>query len=198
MRAPDELDFVKPESVNPAFGCREVYVQPGESHLVRGPAVLRTVLGSCVGITFWNARLELGALCHPMLPKAPLQRAHGSAQMRVAAGRRFVDFTVRDLAEQLDALGARRSETVVKLFGGGDVLLVAERGARPTVGKMNAEAAREALAREGFAVSASSLGGHAGLHIDFYTTTGEVRLRRLAATGTPRGHAQTTGRAGTR
>ena len=32
----------------------EIYVQPGESHLVRGPAILRTVLGSCVGITFWN------------------------------------------------------------------------------------------------------------------------------------------------
>ena len=196
MRAFDEQEFVNPDVVNPELGCREVYVQPGESHLVRSPKVLRTVLGSCVGITFWNARLELGALCHPMLPKAPAQRTHGSPHLSVSAGRRFVDFTVRDLAGQLDALGAKRRETVVKLFGGGDVLLVEERGARPTVGKMNAEAALEALAREGFAVSASSLGGHAGLHIDFYTTTGEVRLRRLAATGAPR--ARAAGHAGKR
>jgi len=63
----------------------KVYVQPGESHLVAGPAIMRTVLGSCIGITFSVLRLGIGALCHPMLPRYPARATSGS---RIAAGHR--------------------------------------------------------------------------------------------------------------
>jgi chemotaxis protein CheD len=52
----------------PEEGLPEVYLQPGESRMVREPTILRTLLGSCVGIAFRVPRLSLGALCHPMLP----------------------------------------------------------------------------------------------------------------------------------
>ncbi len=154
----------------------EVYVQPGESHLVSEPAFLRTVLGSCVGVTFRVPRLGVAALCHPMLPNYP---ATGPATLSIAAGRRYVDFTIRDLARQFDTLGAHRGEIEVKLFGGGDVLLVSELNMRPTVGRLNCERALKVLEDEGFAVVASSLGGTSGIHIEFNTETGEVLLRRL-------------------
>lgn len=150
-------------------------MQPGESHLVHGPAVLRTVLGSCVGVTFWHEALELGALCHPMLPRHPEARG----RIDVAAARRYVDFAIRDLAAQFDALGASRRQVRIKLFGGADVLQVRQDALRPSVGRMNREMALEILRSEGFDVAASQLGGPVGFHIDFYTATGEVLLRRL-------------------
>jgi chemotaxis protein CheD len=153
----------------------EIYVQPGESHLVRKPAILRTLLGSCVGITCWIPRLGVAALCHPMLPNYP---AKPQEDLSRAAGRRYVDFAIRDLARQFDALGARRNEIEVKLFGGGDVLLVANNSARPTVGKLNCEMALKVLEEEGFQVVASSLGGNCGVNIHFNTSTGEVLLQR--------------------
>ena len=159
-----------------ADGCREVYVQPGESHLVHGPAILRTVLGSCVGVTFWHEGLEVGALCHPMLPHHP---ETGRGKLSLASARRYVDFAIRDLAAQFDSLGIRRGEIQVKLFGGADVLQVQRHELRPTVGRQNREMALEVLRAEGFEVAASQLGGPVGFHIDFYTATGEVRLRRL-------------------
>jgi len=154
----------------------EVYVQPGESHLVPQPTVLRTVLGSCVGVTFLVPRLGIGALCHPMLPRWPAHRLPG---LSVFAGRRYVDFAIRDMAHQLDKLGAHRRETEVKLFGGADVLSVGDGFSRPTVGKLNCESAIKVLDEEGFIVSACSLGGDSGVHIQFETGTGEVLLRRL-------------------
>ena len=154
---------------------RVVYVQPGESHLVREPAVLRTLLGSCVGIAFRAPRLGLGALCHPMLPCCPARQA---APLTHSAGRRYVDFAIRDLARQFDALGARREEVEVKLFGGGDVLVMINDSARPSVGKLNIESAMRVLAAEGFAITASSLGGKRGVNIYFNTKTGEVLLQR--------------------
>ncbi len=91
-----------------------------------------------------------------------------------------MDFSIRDLARQFDNLGAHRTEVEVKLFGGADVLLVSEgASAKATVGKLNCEAAIEVLRAEGFAVTASSLGGTSGLNIRFDTRTGEVLLRRL-------------------
>jgi chemotaxis protein CheD len=167
----------------------EIYVQPGESHLVTQPAVLRTILGSCVGITFLVPRLGKGALCHPMMPKCPSAQLAG---LSVHAGRRYVDFAIRDMARQLDRQGATRAEAVVKLFGGNDVLTVEGNDPRGTIGKQNSEAALRVLAEEGFTVTASCLGGTTGVHITFETATGEVLLRRLDS-GTNR-RTQMTGR----
>ncbi|MGD0832602.1 MAG: chemotaxis protein CheD [Terracidiphilus sp.] len=155
----------------------EVYVQPGESRLIREPAVLRTLLGSCVGIAFRIPRLGVGALCHPMLPRFPVKQA---LTLTRSAGRRYVDYAIRDLARQFDALGASREEVEVKLFGGGDVLLMVNDAARPTVGRLNIEMAIRVLEEEGFAVSASSLGGKRGINIYFNTKSGEVLLQRHA------------------
>jgi chemotaxis protein CheD len=154
----------------------EIYVQPGESHLVHGPAVLRTLLGSCVGVTFWHEGLDIGALCHPMLPLHPEKSRE---KLSLATARRYVDFAIRDLAAQFDALGARRADVEIKVFGGADVLRVRGPDERPTVGALNRAMALEVLEVEGFDVAASRLGGPVGIHIDFYTTTGDVLLRLL-------------------
>jgi chemotaxis protein CheD len=159
----------------PERSLPEVYVQPGEVHLVNGPAIMRTLLGSCVGITFWAPRLGFAALCHPMLPHCPPKAAKNGP----SAGRRYVDFAIRDVASQFDSHGVPRGEIQVKLFGGCDVLPVSKQSSRPTVGRLNYEAALRVLEKEGFAVSASCLGGNCGVTILFKTDTGEVLLKRL-------------------
>jgi chemotaxis protein CheD len=136
---------------------------------------MRTLLGSCVGITFSIPRLQVGALCHPMLPSYPVKHRSGFAAV---AGNRYVDFVIRDLARQFDSLGARRSEIQVKLFGGGDVLLMGNQSSRPTVGQLNSEVALKVLEEEGLNVVASSLRGNCGVNITFNTATGEVLLKR--------------------
>jgi chemotaxis protein CheD len=155
----------------------EIYLNPGESYLARKPAIIRTILGSCVGVTFWSARLGVGALTHSQLPRCPVDAPDG---LELGMGRRYVDFAIREVAREFDALGARRAEVEVKLFGGADVLLVSDgAGAKPTVGKMNCEVAVAVVGAEGLKVMASSLGGTSGLNIRFDTRTGEVLLRRL-------------------
>ena len=67
----------------------------------------------------------VGALCHAQLPQMSQEAARGLDSLR---RRRYVDFAIRDLARQFDELGASRTEMQVKLFGGGDVLLVSEVG----------------------------------------------------------------------
>jgi chemotaxis protein CheD len=163
--------------IEPAPILPDLNLQPGELYLAREPAILRTILGSCVSVTLWCSRLGAGALCHGVLPRCPQVWPPDS---KLTEGFRYVDFSVRHLAQQFDALGARRDEVQVKLFGGADVL-PANRVGQATVGALNCETALEVLAQEGFTVAASDLGGTRGRRIHFHTGTGEVLVYRLEA-----------------
>ena len=156
-------------------GMREIYVQPGELRLAEEPAILRTLLGSCVGVTFWSRRLQVGALCHPMLPRLPTREGLLSSEK----ARRYVDYAIGELAKRFRALGVQPRETEVKLFGGADVLTVGQDGGRATVGQQNADTALRVIGELGYQVVAQRLGGKKGLHLDFDTNTGEVLLRKL-------------------
>jgi chemotaxis protein CheD len=152
----------------------EVYLQPGEIHLARSPAILKTILGSCVGVTFWSPRLGIGALCHGVLPRRP-------PGVSGAEGYRYVDFAITDLARQFESFGALRGEVQIKVFGGADVLPVNhDRCWKATVGHQNWHTALEVLGEQMFTVLASDLGGSVGRTIQFHTGTGEVLLRRLS------------------
>ena len=63
------------------------------------PAILRTLLGSCVGVTFWSPRW---AWARSATDAAALS---ASGLPGRADGYRYVDFAIRDLARQFDALG---------------------------------------------------------------------------------------------
>ena len=151
----------------------EAWLQPGEFCLARRPTILKTLLGSCVGVTFWSQRLGAGALCHGVLPKCP-------PAVRAAEGYRYVDFAICDLARRFEALGVLRSEVQIKVFGGADVLAVSATSQKTTVGEQNWQTALEVLRDQDFKVSASDLGGSVGRTIQFHTGTGEVLLRRLS------------------
>jgi len=152
----------------------DLELQPGELFLARGPAILRTILGSCVGVTFWCRRLSSGALCHGVLP-----RCQGDANPEPAEGARYVDFSIRHLTREFERLGASRRELEVKLFGGADVLPGSGPRDRPTIGLLNCLAAREVAAEMCLTVVAIDLGGVQGRRIHFHTGTGEILLQRL-------------------
>lgn len=150
-----------------------VYLQIGEIHLARSPAILRTVLGSCVGVTLWAQGLGMGALCHGVLPRCP-------RGMQAPEGFRYVDFAIRELVRQLEMLGAPRRYIEAKIFGGADVLPVHHSpSGKATVGRQNSHAALETLREENLTLAASDVGGPLGRTIEFNTATGEVRVRRL-------------------
>lgn len=156
----------------------DLNLNPGELYLARGPAILRTILGSCIGVTFWSRRLGAGAMCHGVLPRCP-------PGADPSEGARYVDFSIRHLARQFDALGARRGELEVKLFGGADVLPVALTPGKLSVGAQNCSVAIEVIDEEGLTICASDVGGVRGRRIHFHTGTGEVLLHRLAKWSNP-------------
>jgi len=161
-----------------AIQVPEKNLAPGEVYVTHRPMLIHTILGSCVGATFWSVRLGVGAMCHGVLPRCPDQWPPGDT---IVDRYRYVDYSIRYLAQKLYALGAKRKELQVKLFGGADVLPTSNApSAKPTVGALNCEAALQVLEQEGLAILAYDLGGTRGRKIRFCTSTGEVRVYKLA------------------
>lgn len=149
-----------------------VFLKPGELFLSRDPAIVSTVLGSCVSITFFEPSVRLGAMCHVMLPSGPMDD-----------GFKFLDSTLGYMVEKISGMGIRLASCEVKMFGGADVLLPRElEGRRLSVGSQNIQEAQRRLDALGIIPKASDVGGKHGRKLFFNSHTGDVFLKKVQKT----------------
>ncbi len=151
-----------------ASHTRNIFLKPGEVAVASEPALISTVLGSCVAVTMFSPLLRIGAICHAMLPDC---------------GERFDDLryvapAVYFIYRKLKERGA--ASLVVKLFGGAQVLDVGGYDAcRQTVGEQNVERTEQVLASLGLLISAQDTGGLRGRKLYFCTRDGTVYVHRV-------------------
>ena len=155
-------------AAQPDDTASRVYLHAGELHVATAPAIVSTVLGSCVSVCLWDPRRALGGLSHFVLPT-------GTATDR---GPKFGDDAIDALTAGMLALGCRN--LVAKVFGGAAVLPF--NPARPTVGELNARLALRRLRELGIPVVSSHLGGSNGVSIRLHSRSGDVMLRRIPST----------------
>lgn len=147
-----------------------VYLKPGEIFIARSPALVSTVLGSCVSVILHAPRIGVGAICHAMLPGGKAEQDDF----------RYVDRAVSYLYNRISALCDGPNDIEAKLFGGANVLNFTVRNdGAGSVGGQNIEAALQALDRLGLRVSAADTGGLQGRKLFFYSHSGEVFVRQV-------------------
>lgn len=132
--------------INPA--AIDIFLQPGEVYFGDRGTRIRTVLGSCVSITFWHPRLLLGGMCHYMLPE------RGKAGADAPDGR-YADEALDLLFGEMRAAGTRPREYQAKIFGGGRMFSFAT-GGLLDIGSRNIETGRRLLRSHGWSRPAST------------------------------------------
>ncbi|MBF0320159.1 MAG: chemotaxis protein CheD [Nitrospirae bacterium] len=153
-----------------------VFLKPGEVYITDKPALVKTVLGSCVSVTMFEPSSRTAAICHGMLPDCGGKYC-GNCTERL----KFVTCSVTHILEKMLERCITTKGLEVKLFGGGDVLTYNAR-VRATVGRQNIKAALKILDSLGLKPMTSDLGGDRGRKIFFNTQTGEVLLKKLRKT----------------
>jgi chemotaxis protein CheD len=153
-----------------------INLTPGKLLITDQPAIVSTILGSCVSLCLHNERLRVGAICHGMLPRQKKTPMDGYFP--------YLDTAVDHMLETLRSrFGIAPSELRVKLFGGASVLQTNMLGADGfAIGQQNIAAALDAIARFGLVPGVQKTGGTEGYKIFFNTSTGEVFVRRIAPT----------------
>jgi chemotaxis protein CheD len=145
-----------------------LYLSVNEGGVWGEPTAVRTVLGSCVCVVLFCARLGLGGAFHALLPLA----SQWGETIDGESPYRYVDTAIHRLHDLFAMRGAGRGAIQAKVFGG-----ACSMGKGYDVGRRNVTQAFVTLESLGVRVAASSVGGSRGRKLIFRTDTGEVYMR---------------------
>ncbi len=149
---------------------KELKVGIGDMKFTRNEGTIITyALGSCIGITFYDPVLRLGALLHIMLP----------VQMDTKDSNifKYADSGIRETARKLAVFGMVKSRTAVKIAGGAKMFEISGNADFGNIGMRNAAAVKQALMKEGFRLSAEDVGGTYARTMLINVETGVVSVR---------------------
>ena len=149
----------------------EIRIYIGGVHASPSPTVIKTLLGSCVGVCLHDPIARVGGMNHFMLP-------HGGGPGEDAF--RFGVHAMDCLIGAIMKAGGDRRRLVAKVFGGAHVLAI--KGPLSAVPRKNLDFVDEFLAAEGIPVLSSDVGGHCARHVHFHTGTGRAFVKRLQGT----------------
>jgi chemotaxis protein CheD len=142
----------------------QIHLKPGEIYFTRQPAMVVTVLGSCITVTLFSVWPGCAGICHAMLSK-PGPQEPGQA---IPGRFKYLSEAIPFMAAHFRNLGIHSSAIEVKMFGGGNVTPHAL-----------SEAHSERLTAESLILKAANVGGHFGRKLLFNTQTGEVMHKHL-------------------
>lgn len=142
------------------------------------PVRVMTVLGSCVSVTFFHPRLGAAAMCHAIMPRCPRESECRADRCRQPF--KYAHCALGGMIRRFHDLGIPPAEVEAKLFGGSDMFQPDPTGRGiPSVGRMNVQAAREALRAGGIRLRSEDVGGGNGRKVCFFSHTGEVWVKRV-------------------
>jgi chemotaxis protein CheD len=155
----------------------DIFLQPGEIFFGDNSTRIRTILGSCVSITFWHPTKLIGGMTHIMLPARRKRNLIGAQFL----DGKYADEAVRLMLNEIECAGTHPREYQVKLFGGGDMFSKNTSSDQNHIGIKNTLAATELLNQYGFSLHAKHFGGLGHRSIIFDIWSGYVWVRHGVA-----------------
>lgn len=120
--------------------------------LTRGEGKIVTyALGSCIGISFYDPLIRLGALLHIMLPS---KFSAGDANVF-----KYADSGIHETLVKLTAYGMLKSRAVVKIAGGAKMFEISGNADFGSIGMRNRDSVKRILTAEGLRLAAEDTGG---------------------------------------
>jgi len=139
------------------------YLFPGKLAAFKDETVISTLLGSCVAVAVHDPSTGIGGLNHYLLSEA-------SPEERMNT--RYGSHAIPLLVEECVRLGANRSRLQAKIYGGANVISVAQLG--DGIGKRNIELAEKLLRDMNIPIVEKNVGGEHARTIKVNTATFEV------------------------
>lgn len=158
------------QAILQAVARAEIYLKPGEFQFGGGSTRIHTLLGSCVAITLWHPVLNVGGMCHFMLPS---QGGRQSSGFDV----RYADEAVQLFMQEIGQRNTRPDEYQAKLFGGCRMFPQLTGKKASEVGVRNVEAARSLLSANAFRIQSEDAGGSGHRRVIFDLRDGNVWVR---------------------
>ena len=131
------------------------------------PAVLRTILGSCVGICVYGRMKKIGAMAHILLPNNP---GDGIRE-------KYADTAIPILVERLIKEGCKKEFMSAKIAGGASMFKFSSSITLGQIGDRNVEECKKVLGKYGIPILNEDTGGSSGRVLDFFLEDGRLRVK---------------------
>jgi len=152
------------------------FLNPGEFFFCESNCQIHTLLGSCISITLWHPTLQIGGMCHFVLPG---RRALNSV---IHNGSKELDGRYSDGAMALFERAATKRRTNLneyeaKIFGGSNMLTSSTLKEDELIGTKNTEAALKHLTERNISLLVAHVGETGHRRIAFDVETGDVWVK---------------------
>ena len=149
---------------------KELKVGIGDMKFTRNEGTIITyALGSCIGITFYDPVIHLGALLHILLPVRVSETDKNVFK--------YADPGIQETVRKLSAFGMVKSRTVVKIAGGAKMFELSGKADFGDIGTRNTKTVKQILTAQGFRVSGEDTGGNSARTMVLDVNTGETFIR---------------------
>ena len=149
---------------------KKISVGIADMKMTRQEGILITyALGSCIGVSFYDPMIKLGALLHIMLPEKS-----GAKDGNVF---KFADTGIRETLRKLTAFGGSKSRMVCKIAGGAKLFEMTGSGGLGNIGERNSQNVKRILMAEGLRVTSEDVGANYARTMLLDVATGNVYVR---------------------
>lgn len=145
-----------------------INVGVAQVRISKEPAVLRTILGSCVGICIYDRMKKIGGLAHILLPVNTQSGANPE---------KYASTAIPLMIEQLLKEGAKKEFMSAKIAGGAAMFKFDTNVTLGQIGDRNIEETKKMLEKYKIPVLEEDVGGNAGRVIDFFLNDGHLKVK---------------------
>lgn len=148
---------------------KKISVGIADMKIARQEGVLITyALGSCIGISFYDPMIKLGALLHIMLP----ERQQNDTNIL-----KYADSGIQETLRKIYVYGAMRQRLVCKIAGGAKMFEMKGTGGLGNIGERNAATVKRVLMSQGLRISGEDTGANYARTMLIDVSTGQVSIR---------------------
>ena len=142
-------------------------IRMGEMDVAIRDGVLRTLLGSCIGLALYDRKHKVAGLAHIVLPTS-----RGSKELPG----KFVDTAIPTLVTNMEARAGAALKLTARIAGGANMF---SSSAERTIGVENIEASERLLAELRIPIVARHCGGEQGRRMSLDSHTGRVMVEMV-------------------
>jgi chemotaxis protein CheD len=139
------------------------------------PEILRTTLGSCIGIVLYSPDRQIGAISHIMLAKDPTGRDFEKNPMKY--GESALPLLLKMMQDQDCPVGTYNA----RIFGGASMFKGINSSFLQNIGEQNILIVREFLQKNKIPILVEDVAGHDGRTISLYLDDGRVLLKKAGS-----------------
>jgi chemotaxis protein CheD len=143
-----------------------------EISISKSPNMLRTTLGSCIGIVFYQPDAKVGAISHIMLAKD----LNGRDKVKYPG--KYAETAIPKLIKEFESEGCKPGSYSARIFGGASMFKNISSPFLQNIGENNINIVKEILADKRIPLIVEDIGGHEGRTITLFLDDGRVLLKK--------------------